>query len=54
MAATLEAIALHVDIDSKKTTQAPPLVASRLAEMRASHALLPIPEAAGRHIEMPA
>jgi acyl-CoA thioester hydrolase len=54
MAATLEAIALHVDIDSKKTAQAPPLVASRLAEMRASHALLPIPEAAGRRIEMPA
>jgi acyl-CoA thioester hydrolase len=53
MAATLESVALHVDMGSKKTTPAPPLVASRLADMRASHALLPIPEAAGRRIEMP-
>ena len=51
MAATLESIALHVDMDSKKTTPAPTLVAARLAEMRASHSLLPIPEAAGRRIE---
>ena len=54
MAATLETMALHVDMDSKKTTPASPLVAARLAEMRASHALLPIPEAAGRRIDMPA
>lgn len=53
MAATLETMALHVDMDSKKTTPAPPFVAGRLAEMRASHALLPIPEAAGRRVEMP-
>jgi acyl-CoA thioester hydrolase len=54
MAATLETMALHVDMDTKKTTPAPPLVAARLADMRASHALLPIPEAAGRRVEMPA
>jgi acyl-CoA thioester hydrolase len=54
MAATLESMALHVDMDSKKAAPAPPLVASRLAERGASHSLLPIPEAAGRRIEMPA
>jgi acyl-CoA thioester hydrolase len=53
MAATLETVALHVDMGSNKATPAPSLVASRLADMRASHALLPIPEAAGRRIEMP-
>jgi acyl-CoA thioester hydrolase len=53
MAATLETMALHVDMNSKKATPAPPLVAARLADMRASHALLPIPEAAGRRIDMP-
>ncbi len=53
MAATLETMALHVDMETKKTAQAPHLIVSRLAEMRGAHALLPIPEAAGRRIEMP-
>lgn len=52
MAATLECMALHVDMESKKTAPAPQPVADRLADMRASHSLLPIPEAAGRRIEM--
>lgn len=53
MAATLETVAVHVDTTSKRATTAPPLVAARLADMRASHALLPIPEAAGRRVDMP-
>jgi acyl-CoA thioester hydrolase len=54
MAATLETLALHVDVGGKKAVAAPPHVAERLAEMRRAHALLPIPEAAGRRIKMPA
>ncbi len=45
---------LHVDMASKKTAAFPPHVAARLADMKASHALLPVPEAAGRRIAMPA
>lgn len=54
MAATLETLALHVDVDDKRVVAAPPAIAERLAEMRKAHALLPIPEAAGRRIKMPA
>jgi hypothetical protein len=46
-------MALHVDMDNKEATPASNLIASRLAEMRASHGLLPIPEATGRRVEMP-
>lgn len=53
MAATLEAMALHVDMAQKKAMPAPPRVTARLADMRASHAQLPTPEAAGRRIAMP-
>ncbi len=53
IAATLETMALHVDMDNKEATPASNLIAARLADMRASHGLLPIPEAAGRRIEMP-
>lgn len=52
MAATLETLALHVDLDGKKVVAVPPHIAERLAEMRQAHALLPIPEAAGRRIKM--
>lgn len=53
IAATLETMALHVDMDNKEATPASNLIAARLADMRASHGLLPIPEAAGRWVEMP-
>jgi acyl-CoA thioester hydrolase len=52
VSATSENLSLHVDMTSKKTTAFPREVAARLAEMKASHALLPVPEAAGRRIGM--
>ena len=52
VSATSENLSLHVDMTSKKTAAFPHEVTARLAEMKASHALLPIPEAAGRRIGM--
>jgi acyl-CoA thioester hydrolase len=54
VSATSENLSLHVDMMSKKTAAFPHEVAARLAEMKASHALLPVPEAAGRRVGMPA
>jgi acyl-CoA thioester hydrolase len=54
VSATSENLSLHVDMMSKKTAAFPHEVAARLAEMKASHALLPVPEAAGRRLGMPA
>lgn len=54
VSASSENLSLHVDMTSKKAAAFPPEVTARLAEMKASHALLPIPEAAGRRIGMPA
>jgi acyl-CoA thioester hydrolase len=53
VSATSENMALHVDMDSKKTAAFAAPVAARLARMAASHAMLPRPEAAGRRIAMP-
>ncbi len=53
VSATSENMSLHVDMTAKKTAPFPPEVAERLAHMRASHARLPRPEAAGRRIAMP-
>jgi acyl-CoA thioester hydrolase len=52
VSATSEDVALHVDMQTKKTAPFPDDVAARLAKMQASHARLPRPEAAGRRIEM--
>jgi acyl-CoA thioester hydrolase len=52
VSATSENLALHVDMDNRKTAPFPKRIATRLGEMKASHALLPIPEAAGRRIGM--
>ena len=52
VSATSENLSLHVDMMSKKTAAFPHEVAARLAEMKASHVLLPVPEAAGRRIGM--
>ena len=54
VSATSENLSLHVDMTSKKTAAFPREVAARLADMKASHALLPVPEVAGRRIGMPA
>jgi len=47
-------MSLHVDMAAKKTAPFPPEVAACLAQMKAAHAKLPVPEAAGRRIAMPA
>jgi acyl-CoA thioester hydrolase len=52
VSATSENLSLHVDMMSKKTAAFPHEVAARLAAMKASHVLLPVPEAAGRRIGM--
>jgi acyl-CoA thioester hydrolase len=54
VSATSENMSLHVDIQAKKTAAFPPEVAACLARMKAAHCKLPLPEAAGRRIEMPA
>jgi acyl-CoA thioester hydrolase len=47
-------MALHVDLAAKKTAVFPPDVAGGLARMQAAHSRLPLPEAVGRKIAMPA
>ncbi len=54
VAATSENMSLHVDMAARKSASFPAGVTRRLAEMKASHARLPRPEAAGRRIAMPA
>src|SRR3974390_2786804 len=53
LSATSENMALHVNMDAKKTAAFPPEIAGRLERMRLAHAALPIPEGAGRRIAMP-
>ncbi len=52
VSATSENMALHVDMEAKKTAAFPPELAAGLAKMKAAHAMLPVPEAAGRRIAM--
>ena len=52
VSATSEQLALHVDMEAKKVAPFPDDVAGSLAAMKASHALLPNPAAAGRRIAM--
>ena len=54
VSATSENMSLHVDMLAKKTAAFPPEVMACLARMKAAHAKLPVPEAAGRKIAMPA
>jgi acyl-CoA thioester hydrolase len=44
---------LHVDMGAGKTAAFPSDIAAALARMKAAHAKLPVPEAAGRSIAMP-
>ena len=52
VSATSENLSLHVDMTSRKASAFPTEIATRLAEMKASHSLLPVPKAAGRRIGM--
>ena len=54
VSATSENMSLHVDMTERKTAPVSPALARRAALMRASHAQLPRPEAAGRRVAMPA
>jgi acyl-CoA thioester hydrolase len=54
LSATSENMALHVDMDAKKTAPFPGLIAERLDAMRKAHAVLAAPDGAGRRIAMPA
>jgi acyl-CoA thioester hydrolase len=53
VSATSENMVLHVDLAAKRTAPIPSDVARRLTQMKAAHAMLPRPEAAGRRIAMP-
>jgi acyl-CoA thioester hydrolase len=54
LAATSENMALHVDMAAKKTAIFPAAIAANLSRMKAAHAGLPIPQGAGRRINMAA
>ena len=47
LAATNELICLFVDMNLRRVTQMPPLIMDRLAEIKQSHAELPLPEQVG-------
>ena len=53
VSATSENMSLHVDMAAGKTAAFHAEIAKGLARMKASHARLPRPEAAGRQIAMP-
>jgi acyl-CoA thioester hydrolase len=53
VSATSENMTLHVDMASKKVVLFPDAIMRTLARMKAAHAQLPRPEAAGRRIAMP-
>ncbi len=54
VSATSENMTLHVDMGTKKVAPFPAIVMRTLSRMKASHARLPRPEAAGRRIAMSA
>jgi len=53
LSATSENMALHVDMDARKTASFPAAITDRLARMKAAHAALPLPQGLGRRIAMP-
>ncbi len=53
VSATSESMTLHVDMMAKKVAPFPDSVMKALAAMKATHAILPIPEGAGRRVTMP-
>ena len=50
--ATAEQLLLHVDTTAGRVTPFPPEIASRLAQIRAAHAALPVPGYVGRSIRL--
>jgi acyl-CoA thioester hydrolase len=54
VSATCENMSLHIDMAAKKVSPFPPDVLKRLTQLKKSHGRLPRPEAAGKHIAMPA
>jgi acyl-CoA thioester hydrolase len=54
VAATSENMSVHVDMEAKKTAPFPAEITRCLAKMKAAHAKLPLPEAVGRGVAMPA
>ena len=54
LSATSENMTLHVDMTAKKVAPFPAEAMQALARMKAAHAILPLPDGAGRKIEMPA
>ncbi len=54
LSATSENMTLGVDMTTKKVSPFAPSVVDALAKMKAAHAKLPWPEAAGRSVQMPA
>jgi acyl-CoA thioester hydrolase len=52
-AATSENMALHVDMEKRRTAPVSAEIAARLAAMKQAHSRLPTPEAAGRRVAMP-
>ncbi len=54
LSATSENMALHVDMEARKTAAFPDAIMARLARMTAAHAALGVPPGAGRRIAMPA
>ena len=53
VSATSECLSVHVDVERRKSAPFSEDIARTLAAMKASHARLPRPEAAGRRIAMP-
>ena len=53
LAATGEHLLLHVDLKTRRSCPPEPVVAARLARLRARHAGLPRPEGAGRYVGQP-
>jgi acyl-CoA thioester hydrolase len=54
LSATSENMALNVDMVAKKTAAFPDNVMQRLAQMKAAHDRLPVPDGVGRRIAMKA
>ena len=53
VSATCETLTLHVDMTTKKVAPWPADILDALKRMRAAHAVLPVPESAGRRVAMP-
>ena len=47
LVATSELLCLYVDMNMRRVTQMPPPIMDRLAEIKQSHAVLPVPEEVG-------